>query len=213
MIIKLPQKPNYYWRRIKAIISAHDRQIRFFLYGCLLFLLPLSSEADEARFADLLITNNAGQITVYAQVLNCFTPDMEAAILAGVPTTFTFLFDFYQERSYWWDKKIARRIIQHTIKYDNVKKDFLVSSTNRPEADTFQTFENAKKAMADLNGVVVYQVNALEQDKSYYLKMKAKLEQVRLPLHMEYVFFFVSLWDFETDWHRQNVTYQNLTTP
>lgn len=207
------QKQNIYWRRLKLIVSAHNRQIRFFLYGCVLFLLPLSGEANEAKFTDLLITNNAGQITVYARVINCFTPDMEAAILAGVPTTFTFLFDFYQERSYWWDKKMARHIIQHTIKYDNVKKDFLLTSTNRPESDTFQTLENTKKAMADLSGVVVYQVNSIEKDKSYYVKMKAKLEQVRLPLHMEYLFFFVSLWDFETDWHKQNITYQNLTTP
>jgi hypothetical protein len=213
MILELFHKPNNYWRWMKSIVSAHNRHIRLCLCGCVLFFLPLRVEASEAKFADLLITNNAGQITVYAQVTNCFTPDMEAAILAGIPTTFTFLFDFYQERSYWWDKKMARRIIQHTIKYDNVKKDFLVSSTNRPEADTFQTFEQAKKAMADLNGVVVYQVNSLEQDRSYYLKMKAKLEQVRLPLHMEYLFFFVSLWDFETEWHKQNVTYQNLTTP
>ena len=189
------------------------RRIRFLLAGCLLLLLPLSSEANEAKFTDLLITHNAGQITVFAQVMNCFTPDMVAAILAGIPTTFTFLVDFYQERSYWWDKKIARRIIKHTIKYDNVKKDFLVSSTNRPEADTFQAIEHAKKAMADLNGVVVFPINSLEKGKSYYLKMKAKLDQVRLPLHMEYLFFFVSLWDFETDWRKQNVTYQNLTTP
>lgn len=213
MTTALSQKPNFYWRRMKSIVSAHNRQRRIFLCGCLLFFLPFCSEAREAKFTDLLITNNAGQITVYAQVINCFTPDMEAAILAGVPTTFTFLFDFYQERSYWWDKKIARHIIKHTIKYDNVKKDFLLTSTNRQETDTFQTLEAAKRAMADLNGIVVYQVDSLDKDRSYYLKMKAKLDQVRLPLHMEYLFFFVSLWDFETDWHKQHVTYQNLTTP
>jgi len=213
MMIELPDRPVLYWLWMKSIVSVHNRHSKLFLCGCVLFFLPLRLEASDAKFTDLLITNNAGQITVYARVINCFTPDMEAAILAGVPTTFTFFFDFYQERSYWWDKKMARHIIKHTIKYDNVKNNFLLSSTNRPESDTFQEFETAKRAMADLNGVVVYQVNSLEQDRSYYLKVKAKLEQVRLPLHMEYLFFFVSLWDFETDWYRQNVTYQNLTTP
>jgi hypothetical protein len=37
--------------------------------------------------------------------------------------------------------------------------------------------------------------------------IKAKLDKVRLPLYMEYVFFFVSLWDFETDWYRQEVAF------
>ena len=36
--------------------------------------------------------------------------------------------------------------------------------------------------------------------------MKAKLDKARLPLRMEYLFFFVSLWDFETDWYQQKVT-------
>ena len=30
--------------------------------------------------------------------------------------------------------------------------------------------------------------------------VKAELEKVRLPLYLHYVLFFVSLWDFETDW-------------
>lgn len=198
---------------MKAIASVQSRYIRLFLWSGVIFFLPISSAASEAKFTDLLITNNAGQLTIYARVINCFTPDTEAAILAGVPTTFTFLFDLYQERSYWWDKKVTRSVINHTIKYDNVKKNYLLTSTNRLETDTFPTLETAKRAMADLNGIVVYQVDALEKDKSYYVKMKAKLDKVRLPLHMEYLFFFVSLWDFETDWYQQHVTYQNLTTP
>jgi hypothetical protein len=36
-----------------------------------------------------------------------------------------------------------------------------------------------------------------------YFQIKAELDPVRLPLHLEYLFFFVSLWDFETDWHHE----------
>jgi len=45
----------------------------------------------------------------------------------------------------------------------------------------------------------------LSKDKSYYVMVKAKLDKIRLPMHMEYVLFFVSLWDFETDWYRQRI--------
>ena len=186
--------------------TGNIRRKIFIIICCLFLFYVLRLEAREAKFADLLITNNAEHILVYARVTNCFTGEMEAAILAGVPTVFTFLFDFYQERPYWWDKKIVRRVIQHTIKYDNVKKIFLVSSTNGEESAMFQTFDNAKRAMAELNGVIVAPVYALENDKSYYLRMKAKLDKARLPLRMEYLFFFVSLWDFETGWYKQKVT-------
>jgi hypothetical protein len=173
----------------------------------LLILMQVHAEAKEAKFIDVLITSNTDQILVYAQVSNCFTKDTEDAILAGVPTTFTFLFEVYAESTNWWDEKILQRVIQHTIKYDNVKKVFQVSSTHTNESITFQTFDGAKKAMADLNGIMIIQVKDLSREKSYYLRMKAKLEKIRLPLHMEYLFFFVSLWDFETDWHVQRVIY------
>lgn len=183
-----------------------QRLLKLFIC-CLLFFMPLRSEAREAGFADLLITNNAGQILVYARVTNCFTKAMEAAILAGVPTTFTFLLDLYQERPYWFGKKMVRRVIRRTIKYDNVKKIFHVDSTIDKESATFQTFDGAKRSMADLNGIAVVPVKILDRDKAYYLKIKAKLDKIRLPLHMEYLFFFVSLWDFETDWYKQKVAY------
>ncbi len=187
--------------------NAYRRHKTIIVLSCLVLLYALNSEAGEAKFADLLITNNAEQILAYARVTNCFTKEMEAAILAGVPTVFTFLFDCYQERPYWWDKKILHRTIQHTIKYDNVKKTFLVSSTNGKESATFQTFDTAKRAMAELNGVIVAPVNALARDKSYYLTMKAKLDRVRLPLRMEYLLSFVSLWDFDTNWYKLRVMF------
>jgi hypothetical protein len=185
----------------------HKHQMRLLVLCWLLLLIPIQSKAQAAKFTDMLITNNAEQILAYARVTDCFTNSMEAAILAGVPTTFTFLFDFYQARPYWWDKKIFHHVVQHTIKYDNVKKIFRVSSTNGKELVTFQSFDAAKKAMADLSGIVIVPVRTLARGKSYYVKMKAKLDQVRLPLHMEYLFSFVSLWDFETDWYKQKVIY------
>jgi hypothetical protein len=132
---------------------------------------------------------------------------MESAILAGVPTTFTFLLDFYQERPRWIDEKISSVIVKQTIKYDNVKKVFYISSMEGYKQSEFQDFDAAKKAMSELNGIVLASLKDLPKDKSYYVMVKAKLDKIRLPMHMEYVLFFVSLWDFETDWYRQRIVY------
>src|SRR3990172_9049222 len=70
-----------------------NRRRKIIIILCCLFLFyALRLEAREAKFADLLITNNAEQILVYARVTDCFTGQMEAAILAGVPTVCSFLF-------------------------------------------------------------------------------------------------------------------------
>ncbi len=196
-----------------SLVTRYKSRLVILIFCFWHFSPSLSAWAQEAKFADLLITNNAGQISVYARVTDCFTPGMEAAILAGVPITFTFFFDLYQERSYWWDKKITRRVLKQTLKYDNVKKIFFLTSTNSREAAAFQNLESAKRAIADLNGVTVFPVNDLQNDQSYYLKMKAKLDEFRLPLRMENLLFYVSAWDFETNWHIQKVTYQRMTAP
>ena len=37
--------------------------------------------------------------------------------------------------------------------------------------------------------------------------MMAELNKIQLPLYLHYVFFFLSLWDFETDWHSVDFRY------
>jgi hypothetical protein len=169
-------------------------------------VFPFHLRADEAAIS-CFVTNDATHVLVYARVTNCFTKDMEAAILAGVPTTFTFLMDLFQERRYWPDKRLTRLTVRHTIKYDIVKRLFSVSSDGEKEPTLFQDYESAKRAMADLNGLQLAPLKSLKRSEYYYVQIKAKLEKVRLPLHMEYIFFFVSLWDFETDWYREGFYY------
>ncbi len=179
-----------------------------FLCFILVFSLfpPFRLRADEATI-NCFVTNDATNVLIYARVTNCFTKDMEAAILAGVPTTFTFLIDLYQERRAWLDKKLVRSTVRHTIKYDIVKKLFIVSTDGEKEPISFQDYESAKRAMADVNGFPLTPIKSLKRNEYYYVQVKAKLDKVRLPLYLEYVFFFVSLWDFETDWYQEGFFY------
>lgn len=180
--------------------------LAFYLVLSVYFFLPSVSSARDATIADILVTNNTENVLLYARLVNCFTKEMDAAILAGVPTTFTVILDLYRERSYWWDDKISRKVIKHTVRYDIVKKTFYVSSTEGG-ATTFQDFESAKRAMADLNGIVVSPLKQIKRNEIFYIMLRAELDKVRLPLHMENVLFFVSLWDFKTNWYRQRFVY------
>jgi hypothetical protein len=94
--------------------------LAIFLACYITLVFPLSSYSRDARITDILVTNDTLHVTVYAKVMNCFTKKMESAILAGVPTTFTFLLELYKERKSWFDKKIDGMDIKQTIKYDNL---------------------------------------------------------------------------------------------
>jgi hypothetical protein len=169
--------------------------------------LPMQAQALEPKMADILITNNTENVLLYARLVNGFKPDMELAILAGITATFTLQLEVYQVRSFVWDKKITSYEIKRTIKYDNLKKTFSVYTNGNTQPVIFSDFESAQKSMADFNGIIAVSLASLVRGKNYYLLIKVKMDKVRLPLNMEYVFFFVSFWDFETAWERQNFSY------
>jgi hypothetical protein len=191
---------------MKEIKKIFSRIVYFLLFGLLIFIgLPNNSQAVEPKITDILVTNNEEKVLLYARLVNGFRTEMESAILAGVPTAFTLYLNVYQVRSLW-DKKISSNEIKRTITYDNLKKTFSIYSDTEREPAIFPDFESAQKAMADFNGIVASPMSVLEKGKNYYIEMKIKIDKVRLPLGMEYIFFFVSFWDFETAWYQQNFT-------
>lgn len=169
---------------------------------------PASVQADmDPRMVDILITSNTGSVLLYARLVDCFKPEMETAILAGVPAVFKIQLDVYQERSYLWDKRIISNEIRRTIKYDNLKKTFSITTNGASQPSIFQNLESAQKAMADLNGIAVVPISYLSKGATYYAGIKVKIDKVRLPFNMEYVLFFVSLWDFETPLYKIRFAY------
>jgi hypothetical protein len=177
----------------------------FVVFAFLCF--PAQGQAVQPRLADILISNNSENILLYTRCVDCFKTEMESAILAGVPTVFTLQLDVCQERLLIWNKTIISKEIKRTIKYDNLKKTFSIYTNGNLDPVIFPDFESAQKSMADFNGIIASPLGALEKGNQYYLNMRVKIDKVRLPLYMEYVFFFVSFWDFETVWYKKEFFY------
>jgi hypothetical protein len=177
----------------------------FVALGCLGAVTQ--GQAIEPTINDIIITNNKESVLLYARVVNGFKTEMESTILAGAPAVFTLHVEVYQVRSVVWDKKITSYEIKRIIKYDNLKKTFSIFTNGNETPVVFPDFESAQKAMADLSGIVIVPIQKLVRGNNYYLRMKVKIDKVRLPLHMEYVFLFVSFWDFETAWYKQRFSY------
>lgn len=167
------------------------------------FCISEQARAARPEINDIIIMSDAENLLLYAGLKNCFKAEMQTSILAGVPTVFTIQMRLYQVRSYIWDKKIASLEVKRTLKYDNLNKTFNIVTDGYPNPVIFNDLESAQKAMADLSGIPVVSLAALAKGSDYYLSFKVKIDKVKLPLYMEYLFFFVSFWDFETDWYRQ----------
>lgn len=193
---------------MKKVRSDYFRAVFIFLLIIACFAaIPVRAFAAEPEIRDILITNDKENVLLYARLVNGFKPDMELAVLNGISATFIMDVEVYQERTLTWDKKIYSQEIKRTVKYDNLKKTFSVHFGNKKDPLVFTDFESAQKAMSDFNGIVAVPLSLLRKGRNYHALIKIKMDKARLPLHMEYVFFFVSLWDFETPLYRQNFSY------
>jgi len=174
----------------------------------LLVAWALPAMAKDAYLSDFVVTNTRDHLLIYFKVNNCFTPEMNNAIESGIETTFTFFVQLNEKRDLIWDKKIADLEVNHSIKYDSLKKTYSVKFSEDNNRDvTVRSFEEAKKLMAEIVALKVVPMHQLKKGKRYQLQTMAQLDKIKLPFYLHYVFFFLSLWDFKTDWYAVDFRY------
>ncbi|MGD8389587.1 MAG: DUF4390 domain-containing protein [Desulfobacteraceae bacterium] len=171
-------------------------------------LAALPARAQQARLSDIVVTNTSEHLIVYFSVEDCYTAEMLQAIESGIPTTFTFYMHLYAKRDFWWDRKIAELEVQHTVTYDPLKKRYEVRlSEKEDEVLMMEDFEEARRLMSEVVGLEVASLDLLEKGMEYQLRLMVELDKIRLPLYLHQVLFFLSLWDFETDWYTVDFLY------
>jgi hypothetical protein len=188
-----------------AFFKQHSRAI---IIICLVLIGPSQVFAQDATLTNIIVTNTRDDLLIYLTVEGAFREEMEDAIKSGVPTTFSFFINIYRQRTLWPDKNIAELRVLHTIKYNNLKEEFVIKRSWEAEKEiTVKTFDEAKKLMSEIDSLKIIPLSELEKGKQYQIQAKAQLSKVTLPFYLHYVLFFISMWDFETDWYTIDFIY------
>lgn len=167
----------------------------------LISTLTLPVFGQEASIQEVSVKGSHGIWKVNFIIKNCFTEKMDEAIRTGIKTTFTFYIRLYQKRKFWRDRKVASMNFQHSIQYDPIRGEYLVTLEESQSSHTTSNLEDAKYWMAKVEGLEIQSNSELNLEIPMELHIKAELDRVKLPFHLEYLFFFLSLWNFETKWH------------
>ncbi len=173
----------------------------FALLFCLMLFAPVSVFSQEARLTNMVVTNTRDDLLLFMKVEGAFTENMKRAILSGVPATFHFIVKLERTRHFWMNREIAMKEISHTITYNPLKKEFTVKRSWEKDPIIIDTLVEAEKLMTDIDSFKIASLDELEKGVRYKVRAKAELDKIRLPFYLDYVLFFASLWDFETDWH------------
>lgn len=184
-----------------------QRLIITLIVAVFLILSPLCALSEQARIKNTLVTNNNKDLLIYFYVDGSFTPKIEEAIQSGIPTTFIYKMALYKKSEESLGSKIASRDISHTIKYDTLRKDYTVTMSEKKEPVVIQDYKAAKDLMAKVEALPLTSVDRLQKETQYSLQIKAELDTIKLPPLLNYLFFFVSYWDFETSWENVEFIY------
>jgi len=174
----------------------------------LLFVIPPAGFSQDAILTNITVTNTRDDLLLYLNLEGAFREEMNKAILSGVPSTFSFFAILNRTRNFWFDRAIADIEVSHTIVYDNLKKEFTVKrSWKEDNPEVTKSFKEAKRWMTEITSLKIIPLNRLEKGEQYQLRVKAEVSKKTLPFYLHYILFFVSLWDFETDWYAIDFIY------
>ena len=179
--------------------------LKFVRVGWVLFLLLVTiptAMAQEALLKNITLSNMDDHMMVSLRVEGAFTPKIMASIQNGAQTQFTYLLRMYRDRRMWLDEKLIAMKLTHGLLFDPVRKVYKVHrSWAQPPWTETRSLVEAQTLMTQIERLPILPLDRMQPGEGYELRAKVELSQVTLPFYLRYVFYFVSLWDYETEWH------------
>jgi hypothetical protein len=172
--------------------------------GGIMICMAVASDAaaQDARLKSITLSSTDERMVVSLRVEGAFNPELLEAVRRGTRTEFTFRIRMYRDRRMWFDEKLIGLNLTHSLEYDPARRIFRVyrSWAPEPQVET-RSLTEAQTLMSQIERVDMLPLALMQRGEGYELRAKAELSKVTLPYYLRYVFYFVSLWDFETEWH------------
>ena len=163
----------------------------------------------DAMVDKVVIINNPDNTQISFEIKNAFTKEIEEGIKSGMPTSFTFFVELYRKQGIWFDELLAEQVFKHTVKYDTLKEEYEIVLEEKPQNSIrVKEIEQAKKIMAGSENIIIQHASALKKEEQYQLRIRATLDAIDLPFPLNYMLFFVSFWNYETDWYEKEFVLQ-----
>ena len=171
---------------------------------CLSICLASASNAmaQEPRLKNITLSSTDDRMVLSMHVEGAFAPDVIESIRTEAKAEFTFLIRLYRDRGMWLDEKLISFELTHSLQYDQTRKAYVIyRSWATPPLVESRSFAEAQALMSSIERIEILPLAQMQRGEGYELRAKAELSRVTLPYYLHYVFYFVTLWDFETDWH------------
>lgn len=180
--------------------------ISILLLCAALFRCP-SVYAEIVKINELIVTNQKDDIVLFLKVQGAFDEKLDEAIQNGIPAKFSFIVELIEDTGIFRGKTILELNVSHILKYNAMKNNYTVRrSWDDNRSLTTDDYNEAKKWMTEIENLRLLPMAHLRKGERYLIKSKVMLDKAALPF-LNYIFFFISLWDFESDWQYHRFIY------
>lgn len=173
----------------------------FFLITLFCLFAPAKGYAEAPRIDGVAVRWSPGPLAVSFNVKDAFSKEIVEAIGSGVPTSFTFRIVLVRTNSLWFDEAVGAWEFKHTVKYHTLRDEYEIWTDEAgPGSTRTKDFNEMKRIMVTGDSIAVTPAHLVRGD-GYEVRIKAELHTLEMPPPFNYVFFFMKLLDFESDWY------------
>ncbi len=171
---------------------------KIIVIGCGIFLncfLGIAGAMD-ATMTPPVVDFQGRELLVSSTVDVDFNSRLKEALDSGMDITFFFTMELYRIRSWWWDENMFSLPVIHTVKYDNLKKVYHISTGGEEIHRTVRDYQEMKEEILLLNSVSIDLPENLENspEEKYYMRIMSEMPSLDPP------FLFFSSNEFSTPW-------------
>ena len=166
------------------------------------FAGPRFAEARGERIANLNVEMKDGFVMVSAELINGFSPETEEDIKNGVPKDLYFTILLKRRKPAWFDEETTSKTILYRIKYDLLKKQYLVrrKAGGDFEETILDRYDAMRRLISRIDNVKIASIESLDKKATYTVSVKAEMKATKIPLYLDYVLFFVPFQEVDTPW-------------
>ncbi len=175
--------------------------------GLMTSLLLLPAEAQdrpdragyfEVRSASAALVEGVHELESRLQLV--LSADALDALNSGVALRIELNLEVIRIRRFWPDATGAELLVSYELEYRPLSQRYIVRNLNSGDQDSFATLYSALNNLGRIQGLPVVDDSILEPDKTYRIRLRARLSTEQYPAPLRILFFWRDEWQLESEW-------------
>ena len=181
---------------------------------CLLAVVPAAQAQEE--ITDVRVSVHPQAVAISAQLSGGLPDKVGNEITNGIRKELYYYVVLKRQVPLWKDEEIASATVRFSIRYDLVKKQFIVIHRQHEKTTRHLVtqFDDVRRLISHIRDVTILVATPPRRGDSYYVSIKAEMRSAKLPVYIEYFLFFLPVAQLTTPWtNSDSIPMDDLTHP